>query len=167
MTKHGKPWFVHCSVEFLEGRIQPDFTCFEWGSGGSTVWLAELAQHVTALEHDAEWHAQTIKQLSLAGVRDKADVILRALDGGYADAINQFTDNCFDLISIDGRRRGDCIRNAIAKLKPGGILVIDNSERAEYQKSINEVGIRQWERCEFYSGNSEGWTTSVYFKPKV
>ena len=38
----------------------------------------------------------------------------------------------------DGRRRADCTRNAIAKLKPGGMLIIDNSERAEYQKKYDE-----------------------------
>lgn len=163
--QYGKPWYIHCSVEFLENRIQPSWLCFEWGSGNSTVWLAELAAFVTSIEHDTEWHKKTQGLLEVAGVGHKADVILCGISDGYTDIINGCYDNYFDLISIDGRRRADCIRNAIAKLKPGGILILDNSDRAEYQKSINETGIKQWERCEFY--DDKGNSTSVYFKPKV
>lgn len=165
MTRQGAPWFVHCSIEFLEGRIRPDWLCFEWGSGNSTVWLAELAAHVTTVEHAPKWVETTNNLLTKAGVKNKAEVVLRDLNAGYAEYINHFDNGYFDLISIDGRRRSDCIRNAIAKLKPGGILIIDNSDRAEYQKSINETGIWQWERCEFY--DDKGNSTSVYFKPKV
>lgn len=164
--KNGAPWFVPVSVDFIEERIQPTWLCFEWGSGWSTVWLAELTAQVVAVEHDQAWHKQTIQFLADYHYTN-AEVIYKPLDAGYADHILTFPDKHFDLIEIDGRRRADCTRNAISKLKPGGVLIIDNSEREAYQKSINEAGIRKWEHVDFCSGNSEGWTTSVYWKPGV
>lgn len=160
---NGAPFFVHNSIDFLEERIQSTWTCFEWGSGWSTVWLSELTAHVVSMEHDPAWHVQTVQFLATYGYTN-VEVILKSLDAGYADHILTFPDNHFDLIEVDGRRRADCIRNAIAKLKPGGILVIDDSQRDAYQKSIVETGIRKWEHVDFYSGNSEGMSTSVYFK---
>lgn len=163
---HGKPWFVHCSIEFLEGRIQPDWLCFEWGCGGSTVWLAELAQYVVSMEHNGDWYDKVSGWLREYNLQDKVELNCQPLDGNYAGYILKFPDNHFDLIEIDGRQRAACTLNAIAKLKSGGILVIDNSEREEYQDSINAANIKRWEHVDFYSGWSDGWTTSVYFKPK-
>lgn len=163
---YGAPWFVHCSIEFLEGRIQPDWVCFEWGSGGSTVWLAELARQVVSIEHNKEWYDTTNEWLKQYGLEDKAIVNLRELGNGYADYILKYPDAYFDLIEIDGRERALCLKYALPKLKPGGILVIDNSEREQYQASMNEAGIKKWEHVDFFSGHSDGWTTSVYFKPK-
>lgn len=163
---NGKPWFVHCSIEFLEGRIQKDWLCFEWGSGGSTIWLAELSKEVVSVEHNKEWYDQVNKWLKRYELDNKVILNLRDLGNGYSNYILKYPDSYFDLIEIDGRERALCLGYALPKLKPGGILVIDNSEREQYQESIEKAGIRKWERCEFYSGNSEGWTTSIYFKPK-
>jgi protein-L-isoaspartate O-methyltransferase len=162
---NGAPFFVHNSIDFLEERLQPTWLCFEWGSGWSTVWLSELTAHVVSMEHDESWVVQTAKFLQTYNYTN-VDLIYKPLDAGYADHILTFPDSTFDLIEVDGRRRADCIRNAIAKLKPGGILVIDDSQREGYQKSINETGIRRWEHVDFYGGNSEGISTSVYFKGK-
>lgn len=164
---NGKPWFVHCSIEFLEGRIQPDWMCFEWGSGGSTIWLAELTGGVVSVEHDLDWYDKVYGWLKEYRLDDCTKLYYCPLNNGYAEFILSFPDNHFDLIEIDGRRRAQCLSLALPKLKPGAILVIDNSEREEYQESINLAGIKKWERVDFYSGHSDGWTTSVYFKPKV
>jgi predicted O-methyltransferase YrrM len=159
---NGKPWFSHCSIEFLEGRIQPGWLCFEWGSGGSTIWLAELGGQLVSVEHNDEWYSQVDKWLIEYGL--KVDLNYIQLTSGYADFILKYPDDHFDLIEIDGRQRAACTQNALPKLKPGGILIVDNSEREQYQESLATV--RRWEHVDFYSGNSEGWTTSVYFKPK-
>lgn len=163
-TKNAAPWFVHCSIEFLEGRILPDWCCFEWGSGGSTIWLAELAGTVVSVEHNDEWYSRVDGWLREYGLSDQVTLNYIPLTNGYADAILKYPGNHFDLIEIDGRQRAFCIENALPRLKPGGILVVDNSEREQYQESL--AAVKRWEHVDFYSGNSEGWTTSVYFKPK-
>jgi FkbM family methyltransferase len=50
----------------------------------------------------------------------------------YATAIEQYADNYFDVVLIDGRARPSCFRHAIAKVKFGGYIVLDNAEREQY-----------------------------------
>jgi predicted O-methyltransferase YrrM len=159
-----RPWFVHNSIFWLEGRIQPDWRCFEWGSGWSTIWLAEQATYVASVEHDPEWYEKVSGWIKQYGFTDSARLTLCSLDNGYAGVISYFEDDYFDLVEIDGRRRADCLVNALPKLKPGGLLVVDNSEREQYQASLALV--KPWESVDFHSGHSDGQTTSVYFKPK-
>ena len=52
----------------------------------------------------------------------------------YATFIDSFPDHSFDLIVIDGRARAACIQHAIRKVKKGGYLLIDNSERYDLSK---------------------------------
>lgn len=43
----------------------------------------------------------------------------------------KFPNEYFDLILIDGRVRMNCLKNATPKLKVGGVLIFDNSDRYE------------------------------------
>ena len=60
----------------------------------------------------------------------------KAYKGGnfekYAKVIDSFPDEYFDIIVVDGRARPSCVQQAIPKLKKGGWLIIDNSERKYY-----------------------------------
>ncbi len=47
----------------------------------------------------------------------------------YADAIAGFPPKSFDWILVDGMVRLTCFRNALDKLKPGGLLILDNANR--------------------------------------
>ena len=54
LTKKYFPWMV--SVQVLEDEIvQSHFYAFEWGCGGSTLWLAHRCKKVVTVEHDAGW----------------------------------------------------------------------------------------------------------------
>ena len=49
----------------------------------------------------------------------------------------------FDYISVDGRVRMPCLERALPLLKPeGGILLLDNSEREQYQVAFDMVPSR-------------------------
>jgi predicted O-methyltransferase YrrM len=52
----------------------------------------------------------------------------------YTNATNRFEEDSLDFILIDGRARKSCALNAIDKLKIGGIIILDNSERKRYEK---------------------------------
>ena len=47
----------------------------------------------------------------------------------YSGRINDFPDDHFDLVVIDGSHRNACIRNAAPKVKRGGVIVVDNAEQ--------------------------------------
>lgn len=56
----------------------------------------------------------------------------------YASHIDRFPDNYFDIVLVDGRSRPSCIWHCMPKIKAGGILVIDNSNRSYYFKALNK-----------------------------
>jgi precorrin-6B methylase 2 len=167
--KGSKPWFVMGAITYLEDEFLEDpygvltFRAFEWGCGGSTLWLSQRTKSVVALEHDREWVESTRAELDKYGITN-VSLVLKFLDRGYVEYIDTFPDEHFDIIMVDGRRRSDCLRRAIPKLRCGGALVLDNSERAEYQEAMKAIG--HWQRRDWDSGYSEGWSTTVWRKPE-
>ena len=55
----------------------------------------------------------------------------------YVNSINNI-DVEFDLIAIDGRCKSACLKVAISKLKPGGIVLFDDSKRDRNQAALLE-----------------------------
>ncbi len=157
------PWWNLRAVEWVS-----DFTAkntnlraFEYGSGASSIWLSKRCSSVVTVEHDAEWAAL---------VRDKfADVDnikLRAIppsdtfseeESGYLSQRADWLDrsfkeyavsiksegNKFDIIVIDGRVRGACLKEAREFLSDRGIIIFDNAGRDRYQKAIDESGLEK------------------------
>ena len=41
-----------------------------------------------------------------------------------------------DVIAVDGRDRVNCVKHAMPKLKPGGVLVLDDSHRPRYREAF-------------------------------
>jgi hypothetical protein len=65
----------------------------------------------------------------------------------YVAAISGEPDGSLDLVIIDGRARVECARRAIPKVCPGGLLLIDDTDRARYQPAIDLLG--EWDRHVF------------------
>jgi hypothetical protein len=86
----------------------------------------------------------------------------------YAEAIDSCADNAFDVIMIDGRARPSCFKHAWPKVKPRGLLILDNSERAEYvhiHKTMDALG---WRRRDFAGPgpyNRHFWQTTAWVRP--
>lgn len=89
----------------------------------------------------------------------------------YVKIIDTYPDKYFDLILIDGRSRPACIKHAMSKIRPGGYLMLDNSERSVY--NLSKQLVKDWKETLFYLSNSpkkfQGtthlWTTTVWTKP--
>lgn len=43
--------------------------------------------------------------------------------------LDQYADETFDFILIDGSQRGNCAKSAITKIKGGGYIYLDNSDK--------------------------------------
>lgn len=156
------PWFVPDSVTELEDNLlKPNMIAFEWGSGKSTIWLARRVEYVVTVDHDKEWYDQVWRWVQEEELKN-VNLAFIGLNEEYENFILKF-EHDFNIILIDGRRRVNCITKAIDKLKPGGILVVDNSERKEYEPGLWLLD--GWQRRDWESGNSENWTTSIFWKP--
>lgn len=133
-----KPWLVPAAIEAIEAVLRPDFVAFEWGAGRSTLWLARRVAHVTSVEGRGDWLAEVRRNLNDAGLSEKVDLKHCAVTSEhdfrsdevarYAGAIESFADGSLDFVLIDGHFRDACVVAAARKVRPGGYVVIDNTE---------------------------------------
>lgn len=117
------PWLHPAAVGYLAQLLEKDWRVLEHGSGGSTLWLAERCATVTAVESDERYFE------SLAG-RVSANVTLIPRKGDVPPGLGQF-----DLLLIDGdvTERGAWIAAAPQLVNAGGVVVLDNANRPEYE----------------------------------
>lgn len=157
--KLGIPWITFEATAYLGRFLQPHMKVFEFGSGGSTKFFSTRVAEVHSVEHDEKWYDWVKKELKdittlnlrlVKGIEPSGDSVMTVFDedidpldyGDYASTILSYSDKYFDLILIDGKARNACVRNSLKKLKPGGILVVDNSHRQAYRDSLDQL--RTW-----------------------
>jgi predicted O-methyltransferase YrrM len=113
----------------LLARIHGARTILEVGTlgGYSTIWLARSGARVTTLELDPDRAALARTHLALAGVADRAEVVV----GPAADTLAGLT-GPYDLVFIDADKRGNPVylREALRLTRPGSVIVLDNTVRA-------------------------------------
>lgn len=124
------PWITYPAIKFVAEKIQAHHRVFEYGSGGSTRWYADRVNQIISTEHEAEWY----KIVQEMGLPAHVTLLQRDLNQGYAEAILE-QEGTFDLVIIDGRQRNACLRAALQKVSPQGIILFDNSEVPSYAES--------------------------------
>jgi hypothetical protein len=150
----GQPWMSFAAIEWLDANVSASASVFEYGSGGTTLFLADRAGSVHSVEHDPDWARQTRAALDTAGHSGVRYELIEAEPGAalgyestdesftgmnfrrYVDALAGHPDRTLDLVIVDGRARVACIRTALPKLREGGHLMLDNSERSEYAEGV-------------------------------
>ena len=154
------PWLHFGAIDWLETYLQPSMRVFEWGSGGSTLFWASRVQSVVSVEHNAEWFSRVsaaINELGHSGVelfhkpaQDESLGLKSDSHDPYVDYVAQieaYPDGYFDLIVIDGVARLECLRRATAKIRDGGVIVFDNSDR--FPQELKRFKSGQWELLGF------------------
>lgn len=119
------PWLTERANALLAEMLKPEHLGFEWGSGRSTIWFGKRIKHLISIEDSSVWYERVVRMIKEAGLYN---IELKHLTGEkYYTAINDFPDGSFDFILVDGTWRGICAMSAINKVKPGGLLVLDNA----------------------------------------
>ncbi len=186
------PWLTFDAIEGIRARMADGMRIFEYGSGGSTLFWLQWRVDLCSVEHDPEWHEVVVGKLPPSArmdyrlVRpepfaehnlrsDPADPLAyvssddRSRGMGfrrYASQIDEFPDGHFDLVLVDGRARPSCILHAAPKVKPGGLLVLDNADRDYYLARLGET-LRGFAReTHFGVGPRDAlmWRTDFYVK---
>jgi predicted O-methyltransferase YrrM len=159
------PMMTFDAIAWLRAYLLPHMHIFEYGSGGSTVFFTRRVERLVSIEHDPEWYARTKERLGMANP-DRLTYVLRLPEPGsaevfgstdaryrdmsfesYVRAIDDYPDASFDLASVDGRARSACLTRAVRKVKPGGFVLLDNSDRDEYMSAMTEL--ERFERTDF------------------
>lgn len=165
------PWLSFPAITYLESHVNSTDKVFEYGGGGSTLFWIDRVAEVVTVEHDkewfdllrekllkekgAKWEGNHVKAASgeLVSPADPSEPVHyastdKASKGknfkAYATVIDNFDDSYFDTVLVDGRARTACLHHAVPKLRSGGLLILDNAERAHYTEK-NQQAIQQLE----------------------
>lgn len=154
------PWMTFQSISFLNNKIKEGHLIFEYGGGGSTLFYLDKGAKVITVEHDSNWFDEISKEVIFyekkgswkgfnvppeeeSNFNNENEIRLYSYSSNsekyfgkkfkkYVRTINRYPDEYFDFIVIDGRARSSCVLESVAKVKLGGFLVLDNTERNYY-----------------------------------
>jgi SAM-dependent methyltransferase len=127
------PWLTPLAIQFLAVWLKPTDRGLEFGSGRSTLWFACRAAALTSVEHAPAWHARVSRQLADQQINNVDYHLIACKEDGkpeaYTDIAAHFAADSLDFCLVDGIYRDACVLAVIEKLKPGGLLVIDDAHR--------------------------------------
>jgi predicted O-methyltransferase YrrM len=156
-----RPWIVPAAVGWLRRRARRDWSVLELGSGRSTVWLARRCRHVLAFEDDEHWVVRARELLDEAGI-DNAEIRQLPIER-FVPAVAEMADDSYDLVVVDFLEspqadRVDAVREARSKVRPGGYLMLDDSDRPAYAEAFDLM--RDWRERRFV-GVKDGFPQAV------
>ena len=122
----GEPWLTRDMVELLKTRLTGAGRGLEWGAGRSTLWLAARLGSLVSVEHDEAYCRQVQAALEKKGLRN-VDLRFHPAEPDYVAVADTLPPARLDFVLVDGQARDLCALAALPRLKPGGLLVVDNS----------------------------------------
>jgi hypothetical protein len=117
------PWLSFRVIRRLEQILTLDSKVLEFGSGNSSLWLAERCGLLVTIDNDPEWYRWLAPKLRVENVEAR----LRAERDDYLN-ISDYPDGFFDLVIVDGRWRDLSVERALRKVRPGGYIYFDNAD---------------------------------------
>jgi len=164
-----RPWIVPAAIGFLRRQIRSDWSVLELGAGRSTPWFARRAGRVVSFEDDEFWADHTrgrLRELRLEHAE------LRQLPvEEFAAEVDGLPDEAFDLVVMDFLEaptvtRTDVLKPALKKVRPGGYLLLDDSDRPGYREAFELMD--GW-RLRKFVGVKDGWPeaceTGIFRRP--
>ena len=191
----GLPWVTFIAIERLRAHLRPGMKIFEFGSGGSTLFFIRHGAIVCSVEHEKAWHERVMQEIASQKMSNhNVHLVPPELDAdgplgdpsdpetyatsdaawrthsfrSYVTSIDSHAPETFDVILVDGRARPACLRHALPRLKRGGLLVLDNSERTEYDRAMALVDQMNWPRTDCIGPgpcNPYFWRTTIWQRP--
>jgi hypothetical protein len=183
------PWMTFRAIRWLESYLRPSMDVFEYGAGGSTLFFAKRVRTLTSIENDPSWHDRVSRVLRDRGITNchlrlipaRAEPTLRGIPYGptsytsttpewaghsfeeYVRSIDACADHSLDLVAVDGHARFSCVTHAISKVRPGGYLLLDNSDWKKYDEVV--ASLAPFPRTDFGGAGPfqpAGWRTSIW-----
>lgn len=156
-----RPWIVPAATGWLRRRIRRSWLVLELGSGRSTVWYAKRSARVLSFEDNEDWLERARERLARAGIRN-AEIRSVPIER-FVPEVAALDDDAYDLVVVDFLEspeadRVDAVRAAMLKVRPGGYLLLDDSDRPAYA-GADEL-LAGWRRRRF-AGVKDGWPQAV------
>ncbi len=140
LTHPDEPWIAQGAIHFCDKYLTKEQTGLEWGSGRSTAWFGTRLKSLLSIEYDSVWHSTVAASLEKKGLKNVEcryvpvehnlnEPTLPHYDQipAYVSVVEEFKDNSLDFVVVDGHYRQACVLVALKKIKPKGLLLVDNS----------------------------------------
>jgi hypothetical protein len=154
------PWYTYPAIEYLRQFDFTDKHIFEFGCGNSSLFWLEMGATVWSVEHDRAWHDK-VSGKSMP----RHTVYFADSAEPYVGSI-ELPGQSFDVVVIDGQWREACVSPAIARLKPGGFIILDNADRDH--DAADALRARDFFEVDFNGFgpiNDYTWTTALFLPP--
>ena len=156
----GEPvaWITYPALEFLKQLDFSDKVVFEYGCGGSTIFWSRIAQHVDSVEDNPAFYEEFRSR-----VPPNCTLIMEPFPDRYVRAPERRPGG-YDVIVIDGHSRARCAELAAQFLRPGGVVILDNSEWfGEASATLRDADLIEVDLAGLAPINDFISTTSFYF----
>ena len=176
------PWMTYPFIEFILTKLQPHHKIFEFGSGSSTLFFAPKVQKIVALESNKKWREIMQIMLCEVGAKNVELVLMEdalenpAYENFAQDYIAKFKNSApdlqnniekFDFVIVDSLKRFACAQNSIEAIKPGGAIILDDSERPHYKKIFDFFAEKGFQKQDFFGiapGQFRIKNTTIFWK---
>ena len=152
------PWITYPAIEFLKQLDLSTKTVFEYGCGGSTIFWSRVAKQVDSVEHEEEFYRELRSDLPV-----NCNLSLEIYPEEYINAIARRGEP-YDIIVIDGHSRVRCSTVVPRYLRPGGFIILDNSDWFhEASRNLRDADLIEIDMAGLAPINDFVSTTSFYF----
>jgi len=157
------PWMNYHVIAFVEERLRREHLLFEFGSGNSTRFFAELVGRVVSVECDPEWYGRIS-----ADIPSNVKLVLcTPFDEQKYLQVLRDQQAKFDVIVIDAKAREACLAEARAWLTDRGVVLLDDAARVAYQPAIGAMLARGFRKLDFEGlkpGGIRAYRTTIFYR---
>lgn len=146
---NGRPCLNLPAISFFEAILKSTTTILETGSGRSTIWFARQVKKIISFENKEEWYHGVTDKLKEEGLNNA----IVHYDPNYPTDSFTKVNGEFDIVFLDGSdNSGDrivCMKVGYRFVKPGGYLVVDDTQRPSYREGMEVLNNLDWPREDF------------------
>jgi protein-L-isoaspartate O-methyltransferase len=95
------PWITFRAIDSLDRYLTPDMSVFEYGAGGSTLYLTKHVRSVVSVEHDEAFY-EGVKDILAQRAIDNCELMLHkpepCTEGSrhFASYQDKYKNQCFE-----------------------------------------------------------------------
>lgn len=130
---------------FFLNELSPTKKVLEYGSGESTIEIANKCEYIVSVEHQKQWYDILCNKKP-----ENCELLfyppnLPYIEGSHCGTYEEFKDYIespikygpYDIILIDGRARVSCSSICYKLTNENGVIFIHDFHRQEYQDCLN------------------------------
>ncbi len=132
------PWWPTRVIPLVETFLKRDMDAIEFGSGSSSIWIAQRVRSLLSVDDNPAWARTTAGRLAANGLANATVKLASGEDYWSVGAGRQF-----DFAVVDGSWRWKCIEDVLPRMRSGGLVYFDNADADKDARFYTEPGQRQ------------------------